>query len=125
MHVVITGSRHWTNEAQLREHLDSLLEKYPDLEIHHGKSKGGGVDLFAEQWAHDNDVPAWPYPVRKDLDGNHRGAPLNRNIRMLKTALPALTTAFRSSGKSNGTDHCVEHSHKLGIEVEIVEENNA
>ncbi len=126
MRLVITGSRKWTNVELLRRTLDQLHAVHKDdLEIAHGASRGGGVDLLASQWAADRGVPEWPFPVRSGksgIDGNHRGAPLNRNVRMLKGFMPDRVIAFRSLGKSNGTDHCIKEAQKLGIPVTIVPE---
>lgn len=118
MRIVVTGSRKFVNAKQIWAEMDKLLEEHPDLEVAHGKSKGGGVDLIIEEWAWDRDVPQWPFPVRSGksgIDGNHRGAPLNRNERMVKSFMPDRVVAFRSAGKSNGTDHCLGIADKLGI----------
>ena len=120
--VVITGSRHWTNYRQIKDHLQGLLAEHPDLEIAHGHSRGGGADSMAEMAAFELGIPSWPYPVRKDLDGNHRGAPLNRNKRMVRDFNPDAGVAYRAEGKSNGTDHCVECMENQGVPVEIVKE---
>lgn len=125
MRVVITGSRHFVNAKQVWDELDKLLEEHPDLEIAHGKSPGGGVDLFAEEWAWDRNVSAWPFPVRTapgGPDGRWPYAGLLRNKRMLLSFMPALVVAFRAPGKSNGTDNCLNEADKLGIDTRTVEE---
>lgn len=128
MRILITGSRTWTNVALLESYLDSLLAEHGHIDLAHGASKGGGADKFAAAWAWDNrdHVTEWPYPVRSGptgIDGNHQGAPLNRNTRMLVGFLPELVLAFRSDGKSNGTDDCVDKARRLGYDVEMVYEN--
>lgn len=126
MRVVITGSRKWTDVELLERTLDALRKEHGYLEIAHGASRGGGVDLFASQWAAKTETVEWPFPVRSGkngIDGNHRGAPLNRNIRMLKGFMPDRVIAFRSAGKSNGTDHCIREANKLGIPVTIIPED--
>lgn len=126
MHVAFTGSRHWTNVEQIRNRLVALQEQYGStLRVCHGKSPGGGVDLFVEQVAGDLGIGQTPFPVRPDLDGRHRGAPLNRNKRMLLGFVPDLVIAFRSAGKSNGTDFTIKYAEQLGIPVETNEEETA
>lgn len=122
MRVVITGSRHWQNYDQIYDRLVKLKEEIPYVEIAHGESKGGGADLFADQIADELDIIVWPYPVIAAIDGYHRGAPLNRNGRMLRDFNGDKLIAFRAAGKSNGTDDCIKKAQKLGYEVEIIEE---
>lgn len=121
MRILFTGSRHWTNEDQIIEKLLELQERYGYIEIAHGKSKGGGVDLFIEEIAERLGIPQTPFPVLP-RDGNHRGAPLKRNERMVLTFMPDLVVAFRSAGKSNGTDHTLAFAEKLGYATETVHE---
>ena len=126
--VVVTGSRSWTNVELLRKYLDDLLEEHGRMELAHGKSKGGGADFFAAEWAFDNRdrVDEWPYPVQggpTGIDGNHRGAPLNRNTRMLRSFQPDIVLGFRADGKSNGTDHCLDTARKMGYDVEVIYES--
>lgn len=128
MRILVTGSRKWTNVELLESHLDALLEEHGRLELAHGASKGGGVDKFAADWAfkHREKVDEWPYPVRSGptgIDGNHRGAPLNRNTRMLVSFQPELVVAFRSDGISNGTDDCVDKARKMGYDVDMIYES--
>lgn len=91
------------------------------LEIAHGKSPGGGVDLFVEEICGDFNINQTPFP-KLPRDGTHRGAYLNRNRRMVLSFLPDLVLAFRADGKSNGTDHTISVAEELGIPVEIIEE---
>lgn len=128
MRVLVTGSRAWTNVDLLEHYLDGLLEEHAHIDLAHGASKGGGADKFAAEWAFKNRdrVTEWPYPVRSGptgIDGNHRGAPLNRNTRMLVAFVPDLVLAFRSEGKSNGTDDCVEKAKRMGYLVATVYES--
>lgn len=120
--VVVTGSRHWTNYSQIKDVLADLLAEHPDLEIAHGKSPGGGVDAMADLAAFELGIPVWPYPKKKELDGSHRGAFFNRNKRMVRDFNPDEGRAFRSAGKSNGTDHCIECMEKQDVPYEIIEE---
>jgi hypothetical protein len=49
-------------------------------------------------------------------------APLNRNRRMLLTFMPHRLVAFRSPGKSNGTDYTIKQAEMMDIEVETIHE---
>lgn len=126
MRLAITGSRHFTNVAQVHAYLDAKLEEHGRLEVAHGKSKGGGVDAFVADWCweHRNRVDEWPYPVAPDVDGRHKGAPLKRNERMIATFFPDLVVGFRSAGKSNGTDHTLHYANRIGIRTEKHDESN-
>jgi hypothetical protein len=121
MRILITGSRHWTNEAQITEKLLELRERYGFIEIAHGASKGGGVDLIVSRAANKLGISQTPFPVLP-RDGNHRGAPINRNKRMVMSFMPDLVVGFRSEGKSNGTDQTLAYAQQLGYATEIVSE---
>lgn len=122
MRILITGSRHWTNVDLIRETLLDYRHVYGYIEIAHGKSKGGGVDLFVEEIANELGIDQTPYPVLP-RDGQHRGAPLKRNERMVLAFMPDLVLAFRSEGKSNGTDKTLAFAEKLGYATWTVYEN--
>jgi hypothetical protein len=121
MHIAVTGSRHFVNEQQVRDVLDQLLADCGRLSVAHGKSKGGGVDAFVAKWCFDNRsvVDEWPYPVKPDLDGRHKGAPLKRNERMICGFMPHKVIGFRAEGKSNGTDHTLHFARRMGIPTEV------
>lgn len=123
MRVCFTGSRHFKSREQVRERVRQLVEEHGSkLEVAHGKSPGGGVDRFVEDACMEFNVIEWPFPVRSGkngIDGPWPAAGHKRNERMLRGFMPDMLIAFRASGKSNGTDHCVRTAHKLGIEVEM------
>lgn len=122
MRILITGSRHWEDRDLIRRTLLELREQHGYIEIAHGKSKGGGVDLFAEEIAEELSIDQTPFPVLP-RDGQHRGAPLKRNERMVLSFMPDLVLAFRSEGKSNGTDKTLAFAEKLGYATRTVYEN--
>lgn len=121
MRILITGSRHWTDYRAIYDRLRELQKKYGHIEVAHGKSKGGGVDAYVEAICEELGIPQWLFPVLP-RDGNHRGAPLKRNERMVLSFMPDLVLAFRSAGKSNGTDYTVAFAEKLGYLTEIIHE---
>jgi hypothetical protein len=119
MRIAFTGSRHWKNEFQIATRLLELRQEFgDDLTICHGDAKNG-VDAMIKKIAKQYGIAQVPFPVDRILDGNHRGAPLNRNRRMLEVFEPDLLVAFRSTGKSNGTDN----TKKLSIPVETISED--
>lgn len=131
MKIVVTGSRHFTNQQQVIETMDGYLKRFLEsnpnysMEVAHGKSKGGGVDLFVADWCWDNRnrVDEWPFPVVPDVDGRHKGAPLKRNERMVATFFPDLVVGFRAAGKSNGTDQCLHYARRMGYPTETHDES--
>lgn len=123
LRVLVTGSRHWTDPEPIYRELAGLREAVPPgtrIVVAHGSSRGGGADTLADKAAHELGYERWPYPVDPEKDGRHRGAPLNRNTRMLDSFRPDLVLAFRAPGKSNGTDDCVSKARKRGVPVTIV-----
>lgn len=124
MRVAFTGSRSWIDVDTITATLEALLDEYgiDNLEICHGQSPGGGADLLVEQIADELYIRQRPFPIDRVLDGNHRGAPLNRNKRMLVEFKPDKLIAFRAAGKSNGTDNTIKNAELLGIPVEKVKE---
>ncbi len=125
MRILITGSRHWHNIEQLEAKLRELQRTYDDLVIAHGNSRGGGVDRFVEEICEKLGIAQEHFPVLGCKDGRHRGAPLKRNERMVKTFKPDLVLAFRSKGISNGTDFTLEFAQKLGHKTIKIEEEEA
>lgn len=123
MRILITGSRHWEDRDLIRRTLLDLRKEYGYIEVAHGKSKGGGVDLFVEEIAKELSIPQTPFPVLP-RDGNHRGAPLKRNERMVLSFMPDLVVAFRSEGKSNGTDKTLAFAERLGYATQTVYERD-
>jgi hypothetical protein len=118
LRVVVTGSRHWTDPEPIYREL-AALDGFHKVVIAHGNSRGGGADTLADRAAADLGYERWPYPVDPEKDGRHRGAPLNRNGRMLDNFRPDLVLAFRAPGKSNGTDDCVRKARQRRIPVTI------
>jgi hypothetical protein len=115
-YVVITGSRHWRDEKKIRERLARLPE---DTIITHGAARKGADDI-ADGLCYELGFEVDPCPVNTKVDGPWPGAGHKRNARMLDKHRPGLVIAFRSGGKSNGTDNCIKEAKKRGIEVDVV-----
>jgi hypothetical protein len=127
MRICFTGSRHWTDYEAVRARLAELKEEFGDsLEVAHGKSPGKGADWHVELAALSLGITQTPFPIRggpTGVDGpNPYVAPLNRNRRMLLTFMPHVLIAFRSPGKSNGTDYTIKQAEMMDIEVETIHE---
>jgi hypothetical protein len=116
--VVITGSRHWRNEDQIRKRLVLLGDR---CVIGHGKAPDG-ADEIAGRVADTLGLRVIEYPVTTKIDGPWPAAGCRRNTRMLIAHNPSLVIAFRAAGKSNGTDDCIRSARSMGIEVDLVHE---
>lgn len=120
LRVLVTGSRHWTDPWPIYREFSVLPGEHHRVVVAHGSSRGGGADTLADKAACDFGFDREPYPVDPEKDGRHRGAPLNRNTRMLDSFRPDLVLAFRADGKSNGTDDCICKARQRGIPLTIV-----
>lgn len=114
MRVIVCGSRTWTDREAMNDRLIELLE-HDDLTIIEGGARG--ADLLASRWAHHAGVPCEEYPA--DWERHGRSAGPIRNRKMLDTGAD-LVIAFRSAGKSRGTDDMIRESKRRGIPVEVV-----
>jgi hypothetical protein len=113
LRVVVTGSRHWTDEETIRRALANL----PRSEgVHLGHGNARGADRIA---AHALGFRVTAYPVEK-RDGPWPGAGPRRNSRMLTEHSPHVVIAFRAEGKSRGTDGCVKDARRRGLSVRVI-----
>jgi hypothetical protein len=126
--LVTTGSRQWTDRKRIASVLTTIRFFHPEILIAQGESPGGGADFYvADYCSHaveqGGSVKAVGVAVDTKLDGDHlKVRYLNRNKRMLDTIKPDMVVAFRSEGKSNGTDHTIKEAHKRGIKVLVIHE---
>jgi hypothetical protein len=118
LRVVITGSRHWTEDDRIYARLAKLP---PYAVIGHGDSPRG-VDRKAGKIAEELGLRVIPYPVVRYVDGPWPAAGILRNERMLKEHNPSLVIAFRAGGKSNGTDDCISRAREKKLELEVIHE---
>ena len=100
MRVLVCGSRTWTDRARIRAELETLPR---DAIIIHGACPSG-ADAIANEEAEALGMRVERYPA----DWNHYGkrAGFLRNTEMANTQ-PDLCLAFRTPGKSNGTDDMI------------------
>lgn len=108
--LMVTGSRHWTDEFLLRAVLNHLAEDYNITLLIHGDAHDG-ADRFADEWAKDSSIARKPIPPDYKLYGR-KVAPVIRNTEGVKLA--DAVVAFRARGKSNGTDDCMGKAERAG-----------
>jgi len=120
MRVLICGSRGWHDPAPITAilaGLDILAEgKGEELTVIHGAAPGADslAGRIARQWG----VSVIEEPADWDQYGKAAG-PI-RNQKMLDDHEPDVVYAFRSTGKSSGTDDMVTKSQRAGLPVYIV-----
>jgi len=110
--VIITGSREWSDQAQLFYHLDAVHAIYPITFLVQGGAKG--ADALAARWAQANGIKY--ITVHADWDQHGKSAGPIRNIEMLDGFPDARVIAF-PLGKSIGTRHCMREAVKRGMKV--------
>lgn len=129
MIVVVTGSRTWTDESLIkRRMLDLSVEaemKAEKLIVIHGDAPKG-ADRMCAKWASHYGAKVIAEPADWDngriINTGTRHvnlAGLDRNELMLDKYEPDRVEAFRSKGKSSGTDHCCKEARKRDIEVRV------
>lgn len=111
MKVLITGSREYDN----RDYLHEVLDEVCPSELVFGDCPTG-ADLFALEWAIENEVPY----VRREADwriyGRYAGP--HRNIQMVDFDKPEICLAFFQEGASNrGTRNCSRYAKSKGVTV--------
>lgn len=121
MIIVCTGSRHWTNYDQIDAVIKGLANKRHSigdtLTVVHGKAKNG-VDMMVDAAARKYADEVIPEPAKWREKGFYNpSAGFERNEYMLDEYKPDVLVAFRSLGKSNGTDHCIKEAKLRKIPV--------
>lgn len=118
----ISGGREFTAYDRIEADLRALLP----LGLHRvaeGASNGGGADWLArDAWRNITGRSTERYRVDSAIDGRHRGAPSNRNVRMVEAELRLAQLAsetivglFYPDPDSRGTWHCLAEAVKRGI----------
>lgn len=122
MRVLVCGSRGWHDPEPIRlalaECLYESLDAGEELVVIHGAAKG--ADALAGEVATQFNAKVIAVPAEWDVYG--RGAGPKRNQKMLDEHQPELVLAFRSTGKSNGTDDMVARAHKAGVTTIVMDE---
>lgn len=125
MRVLICGSRGWHDPGPITALIagyDILAEgRNEKLTIIHGDAPGADrlAKRIGKQWgAEVIDEPA-------DWGRHGKAAGPIRNQKMIDDHKPEIIWAFRSAGKSNGTDDMVEKGRAAGIPTFVVNEGEA
>ena len=98
-HVIVAGSRTFSNYELLKRTLDHLLQNKTEVEIVSGGARG--ADQLGERYAHERGHKLCVFPADWNRYGKRAG--FIRNVHMADYA-DALV-AFRMPGVSKGTDH--------------------
>ena len=116
MRVLITGSRHWKDLKRIVAFMRSLPHH---AVVIHGASPRG-VDSMADFAAKGCGLRVEPYPVDHNLDGPWPAAGPKRNSRMIAWSRPDIAVAFRSAGRSKGTDDCIGKAKRFGADCFVL-----
>lgn len=122
VHLVITGSRDWTDTEFIWQALDDILMLNSIDKFYHGGARG--ADTIGRDWALSHNIRTYRFMAEWKKYGNSAG-PM-RNMKMLDSAIQSAekyedelqVVAFRL-GKSRGTTHMVEYSKSAGVDVII------
>lgn len=121
MRVLICGSRGWTEKQPIYNVLDALDREfrraYPPVEVTiiHGAAKG--ADSIAGDLAERYGFVVEAHPANWALG---RVAGIQRNLEMLHSGIDRVY-AFRTEGRSRGTDHMVRIARAAGVPVQAVQ----
>lgn len=136
--IVVTGSRDYANEAQIRADLETY--RGHAVTLYHGDCRirgvGSGADALADRVARGLGFRVEPVPVVPELDGPWPLAGPNRSERMLGMAQALYSTvsvypliddaspsmilvlAYRWPwARNRGTTRCVQMARELGLPV--------
>ena len=109
MKVLVTGGRDYHDVDKVWTTLDEFHENREiTLLIQGGAS---GADIYAQVWAHKNDIPYLTIPAQWEKHGRSAGP--RRNTQMLNFN-PDYVIAFPGG---NGTADMVRQSKKAGLKV--------
>ncbi len=123
MRVLVTGSRNWDDQQTIHRWL-RILKFNGYREMCHGGADGADQmsGRVASELCYDT-IIVYPIPYWVGEDGKYdRAAGHKRNRYMFKHFQPDLVIAFRSSGKSNGTDNMIGYARSSGCPVLTVYE---
>lgn len=120
MRVLICGSRGWHDPNPITAMIagyDMLSDGRSErLTIIHGDAPGADkmAGRIGKQWG------AEVVPEPADWDRYGKGAGPKRNEKMLRDHKPEVILAFRSAGKSNGTDDMVNKGVAAGVPTYVI-----
>ncbi len=115
MKVIVCGSRAWQDRAAIEREIRALPE---GAVIVHG-AHWAGADAIADDVAQQLGLPVERHPA--DWNRFGRAAGPRRNEQMAAAGAD-FCIAFRSSGRSDGTDDMITRARAHNIPTEIVHE---
>ena len=110
--VAVAGGRETSDANAVRQALDRIKCRYPDMVLVHGG--GLGAERIAAKWAERHNIHQ--IVCKPDWNAHGRAAPFRRNDELLNL-LPKGLVAFPGSGI---TGNLVDKARKLGIPVHRV-----
>lgn len=117
MKIIIAGSRHYTNRAQMEMTLDRLLPEMGATEILTGGARG--ADTLAADYAKRKGYRLTTYPA--DWLGQGRGAGPRRN-RLMAERADGLIAYWNE--RAGGTASMIKEARRRGLPTRIVTHKN-
>ena len=117
--ILICGSRNWRDMGPISLYLHEAVRAAGGpggVQVIHGDA--AGADRAADRAARKLGIEVFCEPAQWETYGKAAG-PI-RNQLMLDKYKPDEVIAFRTSGKSNGTDHMIKCARKAGIPVTVI-----
>lgn len=127
MRLLISGSRGWHDEgavlAIVSHYQQAAHNQGEEFILIHGHARSG-ADALADRVGRTLGLKVGEDLIRvpADWDRHGRAAGPIRNQQMLDEHAPDLLVAFRSTGKSNGTDHMIRIARAAGITTHVIDD---
>lgn len=118
MHILVCGSRNWTDRLTIGRALYACRRKYGDFWLIHGNCRG--ADQIAGDIAlHDMELPVIAVPAKWGREGKAAGP--KRNAYMLKNCGPDLVLAFHENYLTgSGTGDMIRRANEAGLDCLII-----
>jgi hypothetical protein len=114
MKILVCGGRDYTDKVKLFVELDAIHKERKITDVVHGGARG--ADTMAHDWARQNNIRIWPYPVTKQEWKTYgKGAGPIRNQRMLDEH-PDIKLVVAFPGHA-GTANMIEKAKATNIEL--------
>lgn len=120
MILACTGSRTWTDELDLRNHLLGFLEEHDVECVRVGDAKG--ADAMVRAFCVKHKILHMIFEANWRRYGGSAG-PIRNAAMMSEEPVPDHLIAFRMFGTSRGTDNCLSIAHMMGIPVTVHHEH--
>lgn len=120
--VLVCGSRNWRDRDLVYQELDNLADLYDEVQVVHGDCKTG-ADKFADDWCLDRDYETLSlrrFPA--NWSKGRSSGPLRNSEMAAYAGKDAICIAFRSKGKSPGTDDMIAKARRVGMDVRVYHE---